>query len=213
VSRLKLDLENRAIKAPDTLVRVTTVRTSGRRRDEGVRSATLDAARTLVASTGYERLTIEAVALRSGSGRATLYRWWGSKADLVADAYLSDQATVADLRLTERSADLHEDVEQWFCRFSAWYATDEGARVMLALSAVASENEGIADRLNRAFTAPLRQSVTNRLSASFTASESATLAELLMGVPALRCLMRMPPLSRDEARAVVDVLLRRDRER
>ncbi len=188
---------------------MTTLRSSGRHRDEGVRSATLEATRTLVASTGYERVTIEAVALLSGSGRATLYRWWRSKADLVADAYLSDEATVADLRMTEHSPDLLADVQQWFCRFASWYATEESAHVMLALSAVASESDDNANRLNKAFTAPLRQSVMSRLSSSFNASESEMFAELLMGIPALRCMMRMPPLSRAEAAAVVDLLLRR----
>lgn len=37
--------------------------------------------------TGYRGLTMEAVARRAGISKATLYRWWPSKAHLVCEAY------------------------------------------------------------------------------------------------------------------------------
>jgi len=51
-------------------------------RDEALRQAALE----LLAEVGYERLTIDAVAARAGAGKATVYRRWASKADLVIDA-------------------------------------------------------------------------------------------------------------------------------
>jgi AcrR family transcriptional regulator len=51
-------------------------------RDEALRQAALE----LLAEVGYEKLTIDAVAARAGAGKATVYRRWASKADLVIDA-------------------------------------------------------------------------------------------------------------------------------
>lgn len=55
-------------------------------RDEALRRAALE----LVAEIGYDRLTIDAVAARARAGKATVYRRWASKAELVADAFVCD---------------------------------------------------------------------------------------------------------------------------
>jgi AcrR family transcriptional regulator len=44
------------------------------------------AALELLAESGYDRLTMEAVATRAKAGKATLYRRWPGKAELVVDA-------------------------------------------------------------------------------------------------------------------------------
>lgn len=55
-------------------------------RDTELRRAALD----LVAEIGYDRLTIDAVAARVRAGKATVYRRWAGKADLVVDAFLEE---------------------------------------------------------------------------------------------------------------------------
>jgi AcrR family transcriptional regulator len=62
----------------------------GRPRSKTARSAILAATMALLRELGYARLAIETVAERSGTGKATIYRWWPSKAALVAEAYLED---------------------------------------------------------------------------------------------------------------------------
>jgi AcrR family transcriptional regulator len=59
---------------------------SGRPRDEAREQAILDAATDLLAEQGYEALSIEGVATRAGSSKATIYRRWPGKAQLVAEA-------------------------------------------------------------------------------------------------------------------------------
>ncbi|MEU3986755.1 TetR/AcrR family transcriptional regulator [Streptomyces sp. NPDC026672] len=58
------------------------------RRSEKSRRAIHDAALTLVAEVGYPRTTVEGIAARAGVGKQTIYRWWGSKADVLLEAFL-----------------------------------------------------------------------------------------------------------------------------
>lgn len=61
--------------------------TPGRPRIEGDRETQiLDATLELLASTGYDRLTMDAVATAAKASKATLYRRWTTKAELVIDA-------------------------------------------------------------------------------------------------------------------------------
>jgi AcrR family transcriptional regulator len=49
----------------------------------------LDAALRLIAEVGYERVSMEAIASSAHASKATLYRRWASKAELVVDAMKS----------------------------------------------------------------------------------------------------------------------------
>ena len=64
--------------------------TTTRPRVEGDREQEiLDAALTVLAETGYDRLTMDAVATEAKASKATLYRRWTSKSQLVVDAICS----------------------------------------------------------------------------------------------------------------------------
>lgn len=58
----------------------------GRKRDHTRDAEILDAALEVLAETGYEGMTIDMVAARAKAGKATLYRRWASKSELVLDA-------------------------------------------------------------------------------------------------------------------------------
>jgi AcrR family transcriptional regulator len=60
---------------------------AGRPRDDAREQAILDAAIQLVAEVGYDRLTIDGVATRARASKATIYRRWPGKAELVVDAF------------------------------------------------------------------------------------------------------------------------------
>jgi AcrR family transcriptional regulator len=65
----------------------TAVRSTPRPRIEGEReNAIFDATMRLLATTGYDRLTMDAVAAEARASKATLYRRWTTKAELVVDA-------------------------------------------------------------------------------------------------------------------------------
>lgn len=59
---------------------------SGRRRDPSRDAAILAAALQVLGEVGYAAMTMDAVALRAKAGKATVYRRWSSKEELVLDA-------------------------------------------------------------------------------------------------------------------------------
>lgn len=61
-------------------------RSSGRPRSERSKTAILTAVRKLLLKNGYTALTIEAVARQAGVSKATIYRWWNTKGELVLEA-------------------------------------------------------------------------------------------------------------------------------
>jgi AcrR family transcriptional regulator len=68
---------------------VEAPRQIGRPRDPKLDAAILQAALQLLADSGYGALTIEAVAAAAGVGKASVYRRWAGKDELVIDAVAS----------------------------------------------------------------------------------------------------------------------------
>jgi AcrR family transcriptional regulator len=48
----------------------------------------LESKRALLVTDSYDDLSVDAIASRAGVGKQTIYRGWGSKAAVVADAVL-----------------------------------------------------------------------------------------------------------------------------
>lgn len=61
----------------------------GRPRCPKATKAILRSTVAILRRSGFASLTIEAVAERAGVGKATVYRWWPSKAALVVDAFFA----------------------------------------------------------------------------------------------------------------------------
>ena len=62
-------------------------RPPGRPRSEESRQAILRSTLKLLKETGFPQLSIEAIAADADVSKATVYRWWATKAVLVADAF------------------------------------------------------------------------------------------------------------------------------
>jgi AcrR family transcriptional regulator len=69
--------------------------------------ALLDVALALLAEVGYDRMSLDEVARRAHTSKATLYRRWPSKADLVAAAFQCHKVT---LQRPPPAATLREDL-------------------------------------------------------------------------------------------------------
>jgi len=73
-------------------------RGGGRPRSEATRRAILTATLKLLREMPIQTLTIEAIAREAGVSKATIYRWWDSKASVVIDAFIEDHIIHTPMR-------------------------------------------------------------------------------------------------------------------
>lgn len=59
------------------------------RRSRRAHEAVLDAAIELFEELGYQRMTVDAIASRAAVSKATIYRWWPSRAAILLEAFLT----------------------------------------------------------------------------------------------------------------------------
>lgn len=73
-------------------------KSAGRPRSTQSHQAILQATLELLAEVGFERMTIDAIATRAGVGKTTIYRRYGAKEELVADAIegLREEVVIPD---------------------------------------------------------------------------------------------------------------------
>src|SRR5258708_24384544 len=85
-------------------------RGTGRHRSEKARKAVIRSTLALLKRVGFNELTIESVAARAGVGKATVYRWWPNKAELVIACFVS--AVGEELRFPSAGPVLNSIPEQ-----------------------------------------------------------------------------------------------------
>jgi AcrR family transcriptional regulator len=92
-----------------------TTRRPGRPRSERSRLAILGAASDLMLERDLSEISMDAVAERAGSSKATIYRWWPSKELLVLDALRSgwDSAIPEGVDTGSLAGDLSELIVPW----------------------------------------------------------------------------------------------------
>lgn len=65
-------------------------RSPGRARSDTSRVAILSSTLKLLETTPLQQISIESIARKAGVGKATIYRWWSSKAAVVIDAFVQN---------------------------------------------------------------------------------------------------------------------------
>ena len=97
------------IETPDIMDSEQLERHSGGRHLDATRDDVLrEAALQLLADIGYDRVTVEKIAAIAGAGKATIYRRWSGKAELVVDALMCAKASVATPNTGSLEGDLNE---------------------------------------------------------------------------------------------------------
>jgi AcrR family transcriptional regulator len=82
----------------------------GRKRDHTRDPEILEVALDVLSEIGYDGMTIDMVATRAKAGKATLYRRWDSKADLVLDAVVCMKQRDIDLDALPDTGTLRGDL-------------------------------------------------------------------------------------------------------
>ncbi|MFR0352227.1 TetR/AcrR family transcriptional regulator [Streptomyces sediminimaris] len=142
------------------------------RRSERSRRAIYDAALELVAETGYPRTTVEGIAARAVVGKQTIYRWWGSKADVLLEAFLEMGERAAreaghEPHAVPDTGDLAADL-----RAVLRTTVDELLDPRFAVPARALAAEGLVDeRVGRMFLAELLEPRLGRYAARLRSAQ------------------------------------------
>jgi len=103
-----------------------------------------DATIALLDEIGYDRLTVDGIAARAGVGKATIYRWWSGKADVVLAA-MGDRRVHSPIEADTGSlrGDLKAAVNDLI-----GLARAEGA-VILGIGTSMSQQPGLADAIQK----------------------------------------------------------------
>ncbi|MGP6170047.1 TetR/AcrR family transcriptional regulator [Microbacterium sp. A196] len=127
----------------------------GRPRDPEVDRSILFAALELLGELGYDRLTIEGVAARSGTGKASIYRRWTGKPELILDAVrlLEESFTSTPPDTGNLRDDLIAVIPQ-FTVFSTFGPSQ--APIILGMAQAMQSDEKIADYMRARFTSDVR---------------------------------------------------------
>lgn len=110
----------------------------GRPRSGTSRAAILNAAFALLGERGFEAMSMEAVAARAGVGKATVYRWWKTKAEIAVDAFL--EATCDELAMPDTGS-AREDFRMQISQLAALLRGPRGRALAAMLGGARSDPE------------------------------------------------------------------------
>jgi AcrR family transcriptional regulator len=174
-------------------------------------AAILDATLSVLVQVGYDRLTMDLVAAEARAGKATLYRHWSGKAELVVDAISRAKGMPNDAVVDTGS--LRGDLNATWCGKSGW-SQRVPMSVMGGLLTAVHTDPSLATAFRERFLVP-RIAVARKIyeqSASRGEMTEAVDIDLLMSVLPAMCLYREVVLGQpvDEAfvnHVIDDVLM------
>jgi AcrR family transcriptional regulator len=192
----------------DTKIRV---RRPGRPRRRTTHDAITRAARDLLAERGFQAATIEAIALRAGVGRNTIYRRWHSKEELIADAL---RELTTDFELYDADS-VYSLLRDWLRDFARTFSDPLLGRLLAGVVGELQRNPVFADVYADRVVRPRRQALVERLAEARERGELRPdadldhIADLLGGALILRVLpLGLPPLSESYADELLETIWR-----
>ncbi|BAJ73834.1 transcriptional regulator [Microbacterium testaceum StLB037] len=178
---------------------------SGPVRSEAARLAIVEAAAALFAEGGYDHLTIEGIARRAGVGKQTIYRWWSSKGDIIAEAILEGHLLDGRRHLPD-TGDARADLATWLTDLFTLRASPDGEGLLRSFVAAAAGSAETGRRLRTAIlAAPLMERLSQALGGT-TGPRLEAAAEALLGAVILRALSR-EDFDADDMHTLVDVIV------
>ncbi len=181
----------------------------GRKRDHTRDPEILDAAIDVLAETGYEGMTIDMVAARAKAGKATLYRRWPSKAELVIDAIACMKKSHLDATDLPDTGSLRGDLVAMIKPHSIEDG-EKKLQIMAGLTSMLSRSPELADAAHAAIVEPrarinrmLMQRAIDRGEIPAT-SDIETLALISPSMAAYRTLILRKPVTRTFLISLID---------
>ena len=187
----------------------------GRPRSAQSEAAILDATLQLLEDKLLRHVTIEAIAQKAGVGKATIYKWWPSKAALTLDAFLTrTQMQVAVPDTGAAKVDFTEQLKS-LIRF---YSSKTG-RVFCQFIAECQIDPEFADLFRRGFLTSRRNAVGVILSRGVERGEirrdldKDLVLDLIYGPMVYRLLVGHAPVNDTEAEHMIEAIFEGMRKR
>ena len=185
-------------------------RRPGRPRDALAHAAILQAAIDLTREVGYDALAIDAVAARAGVGKATVYRYWGGKEALIAEAV---EGIVRQVPIPDTGS-LAGDLLVLMRATMRMYQDPSTPPLLSGLIAAMARSPLIADRIRTGFVGMrrdamrqvIRRGIRRRELSKATDIELAL--DLLAGAMLWRSLMSGEPIDESFTRGIVQAVVR-----
>lgn len=181
----------------------------GRKRDHTRDPEILDAALAVLAESGYDAMTMDMVATRAKAGKATLYRRWPSKADLVIEAVACMKQAQSSIDQLPDTGTLRGDLVA-LIRPHSLEEAERKMQVMGGLVSMLSRDPQLADAVNEAITEPrarLNRMLIERAIARGEVRVEAdvdTIAHIGPSMTAYRTLVQRKPVDRDFLVGLID---------
>src|SRR5690348_809302 len=137
---------------------LTEDRPRGRPRDPSRDEAIIEATIDVLVRDGYDRLSMEGVAAAAGVGKATVYRRWRSKAELVIDAMATLKPTID----TIDTGTLEGDVELLIAT-SCSARSQRLQQVMVSICSALPREPDLLEAFKIRFTEPRIARIANML--------------------------------------------------
>ena len=178
-------------------------------RSARVRQAVLDAAFAELGEKGYGGLSIEAVALRSGVAKTTVYRRWPTRDELVADALDSRSDRYEPVPDT---GSLRGDLKEFCEGVRAKLTSNHGKAMLKSLVAAVDQSPEVIETVQRFWRE--RRDVGGRLVERWIRkgvlrpeTDADLLVEVILAPIYLRVLLPGGPLTADVLEGFIDLAL------
>jgi len=188
---------------------VTVVaRGPGRPRSEKARTAVIRSTLALLKRTGFHELSVEAVAAHAAVSKATVYRWWANKGELVIDAFVS--AVEKELRFPSAGPVL-QSIHVQMRRWAVIFRSPLGQIVAAVIGAGQSEPD-ILEAFRSHWVEPRRIEARRLLGQAITNGEIRadldpdTILDLLYGPLYIRLLLKHAPLNEEFVDTVFEIV-------
>lgn len=191
-----------------TMVTASVTRGPGRPRSEKVHKAVVRSTLALLKRVGFNGLTIESVAARARVSKATVYRRWPNKAELVIAAFAS---AVGDELRFPSSGPVLESIRMQMTRWAVVFRSPLGQIVTTMIGAGQSDPEILA-AFRAHWVEPRRTEARKLLQQAREDGEIRsdlgpdTVLDLLYGPLYLRLLLKHAPLDENFVKTVYEVV-------
>ncbi|KAM3099487.1 TetR/AcrR family transcriptional regulator [Phormidesmis sp. 146-12] len=190
--------------------KVSVARSPGRPRSDEAHQRILEAAYELMNQTGFNDLTIEAIAARAEVGKPTIYRRWSSKAHLVMDAFLA--AINPELTFPD-SGSVKEDIRLQMQQLVKVLLSPPGQIIAMLIGGGQTDTE-LMEAFRENWLMPRRKVASEVFNKGVERGELRSDVDVEVAIDSLysplfyRLLLRHAPLTQDFVDELVDVVMK-----